>query len=74
MKQQKYNLDIVHFYEMLGKFFYQRVWTIMKDTNGLLHNNLEARNLFYYGKTRNLADKLKKREVYVKSINFMRKD
>jgi hypothetical protein len=42
MKQQKYNLDIVHFYEMLGKFFYQRVWTIMKDTNGLLHNNLEA--------------------------------
>ena len=36
MKQQKYNLDIVHFYEMLGKFFYQRVWTIMKDTNGIL--------------------------------------
>ena len=21
MKQQKYNLDIVHFYEMLGKYF-----------------------------------------------------
>jgi glycosyltransferase involved in cell wall biosynthesis len=71
---KKYNLDIVHFYVMWGKFFYQRVWTIMKYTNGILHNNSEVRNLFYYGKTRNLADKLIKREVYIKSINFMRKD
>ena len=71
---KKYNLDIVHFYVMWGKFFYQRVWTIMKYTNGILHNNSEVRNLFYYGKTRNLADKLIKREIYIKSINFMRKD
>lgn len=71
---KEFNLDIVQFYMMIGTFNDSMVWDILKYRNGILYNNSDIRNIFYYGGTRNLVDKLVRREVYIKSINFMRKD
>ena len=68
------DLDIVQFYMLIGKYDYANLWREVKYKNGILHNNSEIRNAFYYCISRNLADKLVRREVYVKSVNFMRKD
>ena len=46
----------------------------MKYKDGILKNNSEIKNNFYNTVSRNLWDKLVKREVYIKSIQFMRKE
>ena len=71
---EKYNLDIVHFYIMMGYFNNPDVRTSLKYKSGILKNNSEVRNLFYFGTSRNIWDKLIKREIYLKSIEFMRKE
>lgn len=71
---KEYNLDIVQFYIIKGTFNYSIVWDKLKYRNGILYNNSDIRKIFYYGETRNLVDKLVRKEVYIKSINFMRKD
>ena len=73
---EKYNLDIVQFYiisgyDYNGKFFLN---THYKYINGFIKGNLEIRKLFYFGVSRNLWDKLVKREIYLKSIRFMRRE
>ena len=65
---KKYNLDVLQFYMILnnylGKFKYK---------SGIVCDNINVRNIFYYGETRNLPDKLIKRQIYIKSIHFMPK-
>ena len=51
-----------------------RVVTQYKYIDGILKGNSEVRKLFYYGISRNIADKLVKREIYVNSINFIKKE
>ena len=65
-----YNLDILQFYMFLGL----SLWTDVKYKSGILCENKNIRNIFYYGLTRNLPDKLIKRNIFLKSIRFMQKD
>ena len=68
---KKYDLDIVQFYMLVGfpKDFH--LWREIKYKNGIICNNNDIRNIFYYCKTRNLSDKLIKKKIYLKSISFM---
>ena len=70
----KYDLDIVQYYFMIGNYGSHYVWKRLKYKNGILRGNSEVRKLFYYGITRNICDKLVRREVYIKSIKFMKKE
>ena len=71
---KKYNLDIVHFYIMMGYFDVPAARTILKYEKSMLKNNSEVKDFFYYGKGKSIVDKLIKREVYQKSVGFMRKE
>lgn len=65
-----YNLDILQFY-MISGF---SLWTKVKYKEGIICNNENIRKIYYYGMTRNLPDKLIRRNIFLKSISFMRKD
>ena len=65
-----YNLDILQFYMFLG----MSLWTAVKYKSGIMCSNKNLRNIFYYGLTRNLPDKLIKRNIFLKSITFMKKE
>ena len=65
-----YNLDILQFYMLLG----MSLWTAVKYKSGIMCTNKNLRNIFYYGLTRNLPDKLIKRNIFLKSITFMKKE
>ena len=64
-----YNLDILQFYMLSNT----SLWKI-KYKSGIIYGNINIRNIFYYGETRNLPDKLIKRQIYIKAINFMPKN
>ena len=65
-----YNLDVLHFYVMAGDFKKNVFWNVLKFRSGIIRGN-EVKNVFFHGTTRNIWDKLVKREVYVKSVEFM---
>ena len=65
-----YNLDILQFYMFLG----MSLWTAVKYKSGIMCSNKNLRNIFYHGLTRNLPDKLIKRNIFLKSITFMEKE
>ena len=71
---KKYDLDIVQFYIMMGYFHVPAVRKNLKYKSGILRNNSEIREYFYNGLAKNLVDKLIKREIYQKSVGFMRKE
>ena len=71
---KKYNLDIVHFYIMMGYFDVPAARTILKYEKSMLKNNSEVKDFFYYGIGKSIFDKLIKREVYQKSVGFMRNE
>ena len=71
---KKYDLDVVQFYAMIGYYFKPRLWGELKYSSGILKGNSEIRKIYYYGITRNLWDKLIRRETYIKAINFMKKE
>ena len=66
-----YNLDIVRFYVIVGDFKKNVFWKVLKYKNGIIRNNHQVKKVFFKGTTRNTWDKLIKREVYIKSIEFM---
>lgn len=70
---KKYNLDIVQFYIMMGLFHIPAVRKNLRYKGGILTNNSQIKDFFYNGLSKNLVDKLTKREVYLKGINFMDK-
>ena len=67
---KQYNLDILEFY----MFIRMTAWKKFKYKSGTICKNENVRNLFYYGRTRNLPDKLVRRIIYIKSIQFMSKE
>ena len=70
---KKYNLDILQYYTISGSYTKNRLWREAKYRNGIIYNSA-VRDVFYYSITRSLWDKLIKREVYIKSIEFMREE
>ena len=68
-----YNLDIVQFYILQSKPF-PILWRQVKFTNGSICENFNIRNIFYHGLTRNICDKLIRRNIFLKSINFVKKE
>ena len=67
---KKYNLDIVQFFMAIGSVKKFRIWKKMKYKSGILCKP-KIKDIFYYGRTRNIADKFIKREIFLKSIEFM---
>ena len=65
-----FNLDILHFYVMAGNLKNNIFWNVLKFKSGIMRNE-DVQNVFFYGTTRNIWDKLVKREVFLKSIYFM---
>ena len=64
-----YNLDILQFYMLSGV----TLWETVKYKSGIICNNQNIRNIYYYGITRNLPDKLIRRSIFIKAINFIDK-
>ena len=64
-----YDLDIVQYYML----FEMNIWQV-KYKSGIICGNENLRNLFYYGFSRNLPDKLIRRNIYINAINFMKKE
>ena len=50
------------------------LWSELKYKDGIFKTNEEIRNIFYYSISRNLCDKLIRREIYVKSVKFMKEE
>ena len=67
---KQYNLDIVQFYMMTGTLERCNLWRDLRYKKGILYRP-EIKNIFYYCITRNLVDKFVKREIFIKSIEFM---
>ena len=67
---KNYYLDILQFYILLLEL---KVFKV-KYKSGIICNNKDIRNIYYFGETRNLPDKLIKRNIYINSINFMKKE
>ena len=65
-----YNLDILQFFVMAGDFKNNILWSVLKYKSGIMRND-DVKKIFFFGTTRNIWDKFVKREVYIKSIEFM---
>ena len=67
---EKNQLDIVQFYFLMGNFKISELSNDFKYKSGILYQP-QLKEIFYYGQTRNLWDKLIKREILLKSEGFM---
>ena len=67
-----YDLDILQYYVLRGSHINNTIWKRNKYKSGILVNK-EVKDVFFYSVTRTLWDKLIKREVFIKGINFMEK-
>ena len=67
-----YDLDILQYYVFRGSHINNTIWKRNKYKSGILINK-EIKDVFFYSVTRTLWDKLIKREVFIKGINFMKK-
>ena len=67
-----YHLDILQYYVLRGSHINNTIWKRNKYKSGILVNK-KVKDVFFYSVTRTLWDKLIKREVFIKGINFMEK-
>ena len=65
-----YNLDILQFYIIIGSYQKNNVWKNLKCKSGIVYYP-KIKDFFYQCRPPNLWDKLIKREIFIKSINFM---
>ena len=70
---EKNNLDILQFYFLKGNFKKMKLSTGHKYKSGILYQP-QIKDIFYYGHTRNIWDKLFKRELLIKADNFMNEE
>ena len=61
-----FDLDILQFYMFIGPRLFKEV----KYKNGILYQP-KLKEIFYYGQSRNIVDKLIKRDIFVKALDFM---
>ena len=73
VKIKYYDLDILQFYVMKGSYNNNSLWSKNKYKSGILYLK-EVKHVFYYSISRTLWDKLIKREVFIKGINYMKKE
>ena len=66
-----YNLDVLQFFVMAGDLKYNILWRT-KYKSGIIRGNNEVKNAYFNGNGRNTWDKFIKREIFIKSINFMK--
>ena len=73
---KKFDLDIVQFYIISGTIESSKKHLAreMKYKSGILTNQFEIKNNFYNTISRNLWDKFVRREIYIKSIMFMKEE
>ena len=71
---KKFDLDMVQFYALIGAFPNPILWSFVKHKSGIIKNNSNIRNNFVISGSRNLWDKLVRRETYIKSIKFMKEE
>jgi len=67
-----FNLDILQYYVVRGSYFNNKIWKRNKYKSGILYSK-EVKKIFYFSVTRTLWDKLIKREIFIKGINYMGK-
>ena len=67
------NLDIVQFYFLMGNHKISELSNEFKYKSGILYQP-KLKQIFYYGQTRNLWDKLIKRDILLKSEEFMKEE
>lgn len=65
-----YNLDILQYYIIYGNFSDNRIWEGLKCIEGITYYPSTI-YIFCYCGTRNLWDKLIKRDIFIKSVEFM---
>lgn len=65
-----YNLDILQFYHMVGNYQNNSIFQMNLSVNEILYPP-KIKNLFFNCSDRYLWDKLIKRAIYIKSIEFM---
>lgn len=70
MTAKKYNLDIVHFHHMVGNITNNSLF--IKNISGIFYQP-QIKNIFFILQDRYLWDKLIKRNIFIKSIYFMKK-
>ena len=70
---EKNNLDILQFYSLKGNYKKMKLSTGHKYKSGILYQP-QIKDIFYYGHTRNIWDKLFKRELLIKADNFMNEE
>ena len=66
-----YNLDILQYYALRGSYSKNKIWQKNKYKSGILYNE-EVKDVFFYSVSRTLWDKLIKKEVFIKGIEFMK--
>ena len=67
---KKYNLEILQFYVMKGDSKENTLWDGLKYKSGIIRKD-DVKKVFFLGPSRNIWDKFVKREIYIKSIEFM---
>ena len=68
-----YNLDILQYYAMKGSYKDNDIWRKNQYKSGILYEN-KVKEVFFYSITRTLWDKLIKKDVFIKGINYMKKE
>ena len=68
-----YNLDILQYYVIKGSYMKNRIWEKNKYKSGIIYSD-EVKDVFFYSVSRTLWDKLIKKSVFIKGINFMNKE
>ena len=68
-----YDLDVLQYYAIKGSYNDNKIWRKNKYKSGILYQD-EVKELFFYSITRTLWDKLIKKDIFIKGINFMKKE
>ena len=68
-----YNLDIVQYYALRGSYSKNKIWCKNKYKSGILYNE-EVKDVFFNSVSRTLWDKLIKKNVFIKGIEFMKEE
>ena len=71
---KKFDLDMVQYYFVAGVFPNAGLVKYNKYMGGILKGNSNVKHNFAHSGSRNLCDKLIRREAYIKSVKFMKEE
>ena len=70
---KNHNLDILQYYALRGSYSKNKIWRKNKYKSGILYNE-EVKDVFFNSVSRTLWDKLIKKNVFIKGIEFMKEE